>query len=66
MNLVTNSRCHRATSLVIRTAVVGVMSPAAVGEVKPGSCVQLTVVDDEHGMTESGRAVEFLYDKRGQ
>ncbi len=63
MNLVTNARdaMPRGGRLVIRTAVVGVVepSPAAVGEVKPGSYVQLTVVDDGHGMTESVRAKIF-------
>lgn len=63
MNLVTNARdaMPRGGRLVIRTAVVGVAepSPAAVGEVKPGSYVQLTVVDDGHGMTESVRAKIF-------
>lgn len=63
MNLVTNARdaMPRGGRLIIRTAVVGIAepSPAAVGEVKPGSYVQLSVADDGHGMTETVRAKIF-------
>ncbi|MBA4017134.1 MAG: hypothetical protein C0483_08180 [Pirellula sp.] len=63
MNLVTNARdaMPRGGRLIIRTSdvQVGEPSPAAVGEVKPGRYMQLTVVDDGHGMTESVRAKIF-------
>ena len=63
MNLVTNARdaMPRGGRLIIRTTLVEVAepSPAAVGEVRPGNYVQLSVVDDGHGMTESVRAKIF-------